>query len=575
MRRPWYTWVLFGLSLAVLLTGMGWVTWVALDMDWKAELEERVRLALWRMDSEMLPLIVRESRRPYYVYQPFYPADRAYNRMLEEIRPGEIILPSPLLTQRSRYIVLYFQMDSGGELTSPQVPTGVMRKHAEAKYTTGERIESASRRLAELKRLIQRQRVRRELARTRSPHEATDRAPGTRPVADTRANGRQESGRDDVELQARAQTVRQAMSSTGPGTAPGSGDPNMVKSVGVAYPQLLVRGVNVGGKRYIQGFWLDWPKTRKRLLERIADLLPNADLKPFRVGEETGDSRIMASLSVKIIPGDLPRDVVFMATPIRVSLLIAWVAVLVATTAVAILLKGAVTLGERRGDFVSAVTHELRTPLTTFKMYTEMLSENMVTDEKKRQRYLNTIRTEADRLGHLVENVLAYARLERGRRERRLEHVGLAELVERATDGLAARAEQADMSLVTEIEDAASSVHVLADAPAVEQILINLVDNACKYAAAATDRRIHLTVRRENSRGVLEVRDHGPGISKSNARRLFKPFWKSATAAANSAPGVGLGLAICRRLARDMKGSLRLGDNGRDGATFVLKLPLA
>ena len=74
------------------------------------------------------------------------------------------------------------------------------------------------------------------------------------------------------------------------------------------------------------------------------------------------------------------------------------------------------SLSERRGAFVSAVTHELRTPLTTLRMYTEMLADGMVPDEPRRRSYLQTLRAEADRLGHLVENVLAYSRLERNRR---------------------------------------------------------------------------------------------------------------------------------------------------------------
>ena len=79
------------------------------------------------------------------------------------------------------------------------------------------------------------------------------------------------------------------------------------------------------------------------------------------------------------------------------------------------LLAGVVALSERRAAFVSSVTHELRTPLTTFRMYADMLARGMVPDAERRQQYLETLRTEAERLTHLVENVLSYARLERGR----------------------------------------------------------------------------------------------------------------------------------------------------------------
>src|SRR5439155_15089133 len=129
---------------------------------------------------------------------------------------------------------------------------------------------------------------------------------------------------------------------------------------------------------------------------------------------------------VKLNPGEtIPLDAAEGLTPVRVSLSIAWLCALLAAGAVAALLLGAVRLSERRGAFVSAVTHELRTPLTTFRMYAEMLAGGMVPDEARRRHYLETLRIEADRLSHLVENVLSYARLERGVSRSRLEPVGV------------------------------------------------------------------------------------------------------------------------------------------------------
>src|SRR5690606_36772223 len=137
-------------------------------------------------------------------------------------------------------------------------------------------------------------------------------------------------------------------------------------------------------------------------------------------------------------------------------------------------------LSERRGAFVSAVTHELRTPLTTFRMYAEMLADNMIPSAQTRQQYLETLRVEADRLAHLVENVLAYAKLERGRQGQRREPTTLLHLVEHAEPRFRERAAQAKMQWVLETNDAAE-VPLRTDPAAVEQILFNLVDNACKY----------------------------------------------------------------------------------------------
>jgi signal transduction histidine kinase len=243
--------------------------------------------------------------------------------------------------------------------------------------------------------------------------------------------------------------------------------------------------------------------------------------------------------------------------------------------AVAVLLQGTLSLSERRAAFVSAVTHELRTPLTTFKMYSEMLAGGMVPDAARRE-YLGTLCAEANRVNHLVENVLSYARLERGSARSRIEKVTVRDLLQRVKPRLVQRAEQAGMTLQEDADFRALNSVVSVDVAAVEQILFNLVDNACKYAApTASERIVHLEAFPENGRfAMVRVRDHGRGISAEAARRLFQPFNKSADEAARTAPGVGLGLALCRRLGRSLGGDLRFNGAVTGGACFELLLPL-
>jgi K+-sensing histidine kinase KdpD len=138
---------------------------------------------------------------------------------------------------------------------------------------------------------------------------------------------------------------------------------------------------------------------------------------------------------------------------------------------------------------------------------------------------------------------------------------------------LAERAEQAGMNLVVNAAEPELKTTVRVDTVAVEQILFNLVDNACKYAASATNRVVSLETVSDGRFALLRIRDFGAGISKDGARRLFRPFSKSAHEAAHTAPGVGLGLALCRRLSRTMGGDLKLDAKVKDGACFVLSLP--
>jgi signal transduction histidine kinase len=416
-------------------------------------------------------------------------------------------------------------------------------------------------------------------------------------VEDYLANVREQARRGGEEWQGRnrayqsyaqSQMVQQRLNSAEPFLE----TPRHLVSEGVTRPVwigsklILARRVLIDGQVVIQGCWLDWPKIKQMLLAEARQILPEVELVP--VSPNTNDllpGRMLAtlpaqlvvpepttSLSVldfEIVP-DEPAPPTWSA--IRVSLVIAWTCLALAAVAVAVLLQGAVTLSERRGAFVAAVTHELRTPLTTFRMYAEMLSAGMVPSGEKQQQYLDTLRVEADRLSHLVENVLAYARLERGKPGRRREAVSLASLLDRVQSRLADRARQAEMELVVEADQAARTCIVHTDPGAVEQILFNLVDNACKYAATADDRRIHLQLAETADGAELCVRDHGRGIAPHEARKLFHPFSKSVHEAASTAPGVGLGLALCRRLARALGGRLEL-EPGDQGASFLLTLP--
>jgi signal transduction histidine kinase len=259
-------------------------------------------------------------------------------------------------------------------------------------------------------------------------------------------------------------------------------------------------------------------------------------------------------------------------SPILFSLQIAWVSIALAIVSVGLLLKGAISLSQRRAAFVSSVTHELRSPLTTFRMYTEMLVEGMAADPAKQSQYLQTLYRESNRLVHLVENVLSYARLEKGRYGDR-ETVSIDELVDRTRERLAEHARLAGMQLLVRVESQAGLRLVRVDVSAIERILFNLVDNSCKYARS-TDPRIHLDVSSDDRWTRISVRDHGPGIDRRRTRRLFTPFRKTVAEAAKSAPGIGIGLSLSRRLAKAAGGRLVIVEC-KDGACLRLEMPLA
>jgi signal transduction histidine kinase len=623
VNRPWQIGLAFGLALAVVLAAMGWISAEVLRLDRaqaearrRALQEENVRLALWRMESALGPVVAQESAWPYFAYAAFYRPERAYTDFassrgrFHEATPGNapgVLLPSPILTQASPYVLLNFQFGPGGDLTSPQVPTGDQRGLAEAGNTTAEAIGRAASRLADLGTLITSDALAAALPREGRPAPGLSGAElaGAEPAPQPQqtqapqteaqqtqvdepqpqdAQGQvaqslaQQRVRSANEQKARFQnveslnTMAQMQSISSNTWAPGTVEQGPMTPLWLDGVLVLARRVTVSGREYVQGVWLDWPAVRSWLLDGVKDLVPNADLVPARGGEGGEGERLLAALPARLMPGAVPAEEADGTSPILLSLAVAWACTLVAAAAVGVLLVGTVALSERRGDFVSAVTHELRTPLTTFRMYSEMLAEGMVPDEDKRRRYLATLRAESERLTHLVENVLAYARLERGRARGRTETVTLGQLAAAAEPHLAERARQAGMELVVRADADASETAVRADASAVEQVLFNLVDNACKYAASAADRRIDLVADGGGDRPALKVCDRGPGVSRTDARRLFRPFSKSASKAAASAPGVGLGLALSRRLAREMGGDLVLESGPTGGACFALRL---
>jgi len=336
----------------------------------------------------------------------------------------------------------------------------------------------------------------------------------------------------------------------------------------------LVRGVADERSAWIQGALLDWSALEIMLLDLVRDLLPRAVLQAAVADTENDRAHLLAALPIRLSPGPTPTVPGSLDPLLRLSLGIAWGCVLLAALAVGLVLGGAISLGNRRGAFVSAVTHELRTPLTTFRMYTEMLNAGMVTQEEKRRHYLATLHREAERLGNLVENVLSYAQLEKKKNQKTLGSFTPADLLDRFRDRLSDRARQAGLHLVVEVAAEAQNRHIRADISAVERILFNLVDNAAKYSANPTKPEIRLSVAEAPRRVVIRVRDYGPGIRADFRGKLFKAFSKSAEEAAGSAPGVGLGLNICRRLARQMGGDLVFDRHVLDGAGFRLSLPV-
>ena len=334
--------------------------------------------------------------------------------------------------------------------------------------------------------------------------------------------------------------------------------------------QLFVVRPRQGDADGLEGVWVDWTQLKSSMASDIDDLLPRADFLPAR-----GDDKLDPAITLAALPARLvapkPEPASYSWSPTHNALLIAWFTLLAAAAIAAIFLQKLIALSERRATFVSAVTHELRTPLTTFRLYTDLLSRDMVSDPADRKEYLETLRQESDRLTHLIDNVLRYSKLERTSTIPATEVITLCDWIDRISPRLIERLSQSGMTL--EISSPTDG-RWKTDPPAMEQVIFNLIDNAAKYARSGSDSRVHLIVKIvNNDEVVITVSDHGPGVPESMQQKIFQPFSKSAEQAAETAAGVGLGLALAKQTANAHGGTLTYEANASGGASFTLRTP--
>ena len=333
---------------------------------------------------------------------------------------------------------------------------------------------------------------------------------------------------------------------------------------------LIRRGMTI--TNFAQGILIDTGALRQLLVAEAAQLLPNAQLLDSKKPSgESDDSFVLASFPFRLDPGTLAGATESIPRTISASLLAGWIAALVALLTAYLLIANVMKLSERRASFVSAVTHELRTPLTTFRLYSDMLSSGAVREEK-RPAYLNVLSREADRLSHLVENVLAFSQVERGTARSNVSEIELGETLGSYRERFESRLDAVGLSLHLA---PFGKIHTTVDTSALEHVLFNLIDNAAKYASSSEPPVVTLLAAQSKSEITIHVSDNGPGIAPKERSRIFQAFHKSAKQAAETKPGVGLGLALSKRLARSMGGNLSCQPkaDGTPGACFTLSLP--
>ncbi len=224
-----------------------------------------------------------------------------------------------------------------------------------------------------------------------------------------------------------------------------------------------------------------------------------------------------------------------------------------------------------RRDFVANVSHELRTPVAVIRANAETLLAGAMSDPKFATRLVDGLHRNAERLARIIADLLDLSRLDAGQYRLESVPVALPTAVTQALTAVETAAAQREVKVAVNVPE---DLVVRGDAKALDQILVNLIDNAVKYTRPAGN--VWVEARSVSDDGVrIEVRDDGPGISAKHRERVFERFYRADPSRSREAGGTGLGLSIVKHLAESMDGKVGVAPNEPTGSTFWLQLPKA
>lgn len=227
-------------------------------------------------------------------------------------------------------------------------------------------------------------------------------------------------------------------------------------------------------------------------------------------------------------------------------------------------------LNDLKSEFISNVSHELKTPLSIISMFGEMLALGRTKSPEQAHEYAEIIWRESVRLGRLIDNVLDFAKIERGMDVYEFEgEVDIIEIVGRSVELSQRRVAAAEMTVSVELPQEMPPVRL--DANAFTLAVMNLIDNAVKYAADG--KKIEVSLRQDADRVVLAVRDFGAGIDPDEQERIFERFYRAKSIRLKPIRGSGIGLSLVQHIARAHGGDVTVASAPNQGSTFSIWLP--
>jgi len=226
-----------------------------------------------------------------------------------------------------------------------------------------------------------------------------------------------------------------------------------------------------------------------------------------------------------------------------------------------------------KSEFISNVSHELKTPLSLIRMFAELLMLGKVKTPEKGREYAAIITRESERLSRLIDNVLDFSRMERGKAAYEMKPTDLGEVVERALDFFRYRLEREGRELRVDLPKEPPMPLTLLDENAMTLLVLNLVDNAIKYGKSGP---ITVAVRyaEKSDDLVLSVRDQGMGIDADEQRKVFERFYRTRAVRTTNIRGSGIGLALVKHITEAHGGRVAVESMPEQGSMFTVTLPV-
>ena len=222
-----------------------------------------------------------------------------------------------------------------------------------------------------------------------------------------------------------------------------------------------------------------------------------------------------------------------------------------------------------RRDFISNLSHELRTPVSVIKANSETLLDGALDNEKDAKIFSKAILHNADRLSEMVTSLIDLSRIEYGELKFVIEEIVLNQIIESVVLAFKNKAKRKNIQVVFKRQ---SEVMISSDAKAIERVLNNLLDNAFKYSPENSTIEIDLRKQGESIR--LAVIDQGEGVAEEEQDLVFKRFFRTASARANTQQGSGLGLAIVKNLVYNLQGDVGVQSRPEGGSEFWFTIPI-